>query len=275
VKLGYFAQYRGDVLNMKHTVVQSAMDLPSRPGENLARTLLGSFLFRGDDVFKPVGILSGGEKSRLALVRLLLDPPNLLLMDEPTTHLDMGSIDALIGALEDFEGTLVFISHDVHFIRAMARSVIHIAGGVLTPYAGDYQYFLDKTKSTSAREALTAKLGNFQPDLLPAPVKQQSTPGGKSKEQKRLEAEARNARSRAKKELEQKIQDIEARSAALEKRRSELHTILRSSSAYADGAKATDLQRELDQADRQVEDLTAQWERATAELEALAPTPAA
>ncbi len=275
VKLGYFAQYRGDVLNMKHTVVQSAMDLPSRPGENLARTLLGSFLFRGDDVFKPVGILSGGEKSRLALVRLLLDPPNLLLMDEPTTHLDMGSIDALIGALEDFEGTLVFISHDVHFIRAMARSVIHIAGGVLTPYAGDYQYFLDKTKSTSAREALTAKLGNFQPDLLPAPVKQQSTPGGKSKEQKRLEAEARNARSRAKKELEQKIQDIEARSAALEKRRGELHAVLRDSSAYADGAKATDLQRELDQADRQIEDLTAQWERATADLEALAPTPAA
>ena len=156
VEVGYFSQYRGDTLNMKATVLQSAMDLPTRPGEQLARTLLGSFLFRGDDVFKPVAVLSGGEKSRLALVRLLLNPPNLLLMDEPTTHLDMSSIDALASALEDFDGTLVFISHDVHFIRQMARSVVHIAGGELTRYPGDYQYYLDKTKATSAREALTA-----------------------------------------------------------------------------------------------------------------------
>ena len=134
VKLGYFSQYRADTLNMRHTVLQSAMDLPSRPGEQLARTLLGSFLFHGDDVFKPVGVLSGGEKSRLGIVRMLLDPPNFLLMDEPTTHLDMGSIDALAGALDDYEGTLIFISHDVHFIRAMAREVLHIAGGVLTRY---------------------------------------------------------------------------------------------------------------------------------------------
>ena len=129
VKLGYFAQYRGDVLNMKHTVLQSAMDLPSRPGENMTRTLLGSFLFHGDDVFKPVGVLSGGEKSRLVLVRLLLDPPNFLLMDEPTTHLDMGSIDALVDALKQFEGTLVFISHDVYFIKALANKVLHVADG--------------------------------------------------------------------------------------------------------------------------------------------------
>ena len=269
VKPGYFAQYRGDVLNMKHTVLQSAMDLPSRPGENMARSILGSFLFRGDDVFKPVGILSGGEKSRLALVRLLLDPPNLLLMDEPTTHLDMGSIDALLNALEDYEGTLVFISHDVYFIRAMARSVIHISAGVLTPYAGDYQYYLDKTKATSAREALTATLTNQQPanwNGNSAPVKGS---GGKTKEQKRLEAEARNARSRARRELEERIAITEAKTAKLEARRSEIHAMLRDSATYADGAKATGLQRELDDTDARIERLTAEWEKDTVALETL------
>jgi ATP-binding cassette, subfamily F, member 3 len=275
VKLGYFAQYRGDVLNMKHTVLQSAMDLPSRPGENLCRTLLGSFLFQGDDVFKPVGILSGGEKSRLALVRLLLDPPNLLLMDEPTTHLDMGSIDALIGALEDYEGTLVFISHDVHFIRAMARSVLHIASGVLTPYAGDYQYFLDKTKATSAREALTATLTNQQPTssstwtapsaAAAAPKRESSGP--KSKEQRRLEAEARAALGKTRKGVEDRIARIEAELAALEKRKLELVALLQDGSTYSDAVKFRTLTEELEAIEPQVAKQTTAWEKATEDLE--------
>ena len=165
VRVGYFSQHRVDTLNVRNTVLENVLDSPDPVSEQTARTVLGSFLFRGDDVFKPVAVLSGGEKSRLALVRLLLDPPNLLLMDEPTTHLDIGSIDALIAALEQYEGTLIFISHDVHFIRAIATSVLHIDAGRLTSYPGDYQYYLDKSKATSARAALTAGegLGNAQP----------------------------------------------------------------------------------------------------------------
>ena len=157
VRTGYFSQNRIDVLNANHTVLESARDMPNPVSEQTARTVLGSFLFRGDDVFKTVAVLSGGEKSRLALVRLLLDPPNLLLMDEPTTHLDVGSIDALIGALKQYHGTLIFISHDVHFIRAIATSVLHVTasatgtGGRLTFYPGDYDYYLDKSKATSAK----------------------------------------------------------------------------------------------------------------------------
>ena len=113
VKVGYFSQHRVEMLNVRQTVLESVLDVAEPVPEQTARTVLGSFLFRGDDVFKPVGVLSGGEKTRLALVKLLLDPPNLLLMDEPTTHLDVGSIDALIGALAQYEGTLIFISHDV------------------------------------------------------------------------------------------------------------------------------------------------------------------
>src|SRR5213079_2602574 len=126
---GYYSQNRVDTLRTELTVLDEALDTPQRVTEQFVRTVLGCFLFRGDDVFKKVGVLSGGEKSRLALVKLLLDPPNLLIMDEPPTHLDVGSIDALIGALKQYHGTLIFISHDVHFIRAIATSVLHITAG--------------------------------------------------------------------------------------------------------------------------------------------------
>src|SRR5438067_4631514 len=156
VKVGYFSQYRVDMLDPAMTVLETARDMANPVSEQVARTVLGSFLFRGDDVFKSTAVLSGGEKTRLALVRLLLDPPNLLLMDEPTTHLDVGSIDALVGALAQYEGSLIFISHDVYFIRAIAKTVLHINAGKLTPYAGDYDYYLDKSRAISARAALTS-----------------------------------------------------------------------------------------------------------------------
>src|SRR6266436_6315362 len=203
VRVGYFSQNRIDVLNTKLTVLESALDAPNSVSEQTARTVLGSFLFRGDDVFKSVAVLSGGEKSRLALVKLLLDPPNLLLMDEPTTHLDVGSIDALIGALKQYHGTLIFISHDVHFIRAIATSVLHITaganrtGGKLTFYPGDYDYYLDKSKATSARTALTAHSApNNGAPITDNAVRRV---GGlrEQKAQKRLEADSRNAVAKA------------------------------------------------------------------------------
>src|SRR5882724_3844300 len=156
VKAGYYSQYRVDMLRTERTVLEEALDTPQRITEQFVRTLLGCFLFRGDDVFKRVSVLSGGEKSRLALVKLLLDPPNLILMDEPTTHLDIPSIDALAAALDGYEGTLIFISHDVYFIRALANHVVRVSAGQLTHYPGDYQYYLDKTAAVSERAGLTA-----------------------------------------------------------------------------------------------------------------------
>lgn len=163
VKVGYFSQYRGEMLQGNRTVLEEVYDTPARLKETQFRSLLGCFLFNDDAVKKRVKVLSGGEKSRLALVKLLLDPPNFLLMDEPTTHLDMGSIDAVVGALKEFSGTLVFISHDVYLIRALATKVIHVNAGRLTPYLGDYDYYLEKTRATSARTALTAGLNNGRP----------------------------------------------------------------------------------------------------------------
>ncbi len=267
VKLGYFAQYRMDTLNPKHTVLQSAQDQPTPVPEVAARTLLGSFLFRGEDVFKPVGVLSGGEKTRLALVKLLLDPPNFLLMDEPTTHLDMGSIDALIGALSQYDGTLVFISHDVHFIRSIASTVLHIDAGRVTPYAGDYQYYLEKSKAASAKDALTASLTNHQPTSTePAAAKPTVQ---RTKEQKRAEAQARQQRSQQKKDIETRITQIEAELGTKEKRNAEVIAILQDASVWSDPAKAQSLQSEHDQLDAAIGKLTSEWEAKAAELEKL------
>lgn len=164
-QLGYFSQHRADTLNVNNTVLQEVLDANPEIREEEARGVLGSFLFRKEDVFKKIKVLSGGEKSRLNLVKFLVDPPNLLLMDEPTTHLDIMSIEALVWALQRYEGTLVFISHDVHFIRSLATKVLHVSAGAVTAYVGGYDYYLEKTGAEeNARAALTAggPLGNEQ-----------------------------------------------------------------------------------------------------------------
>jgi ATP-binding cassette subfamily F protein 3 len=274
VRVGYFSQHRVEMLDVRQTVLESVLDVPDPVPEQTARTVLGSFLFRGDDVFKTVGVLSGGEKSRLALVKLLLHPPNLLLMDEPTTHLDVGSIDALIGALQQYEGTLIFISHDVHFIRAIASSVLDINAGELTPYAGDYQYYLDKSKATSERAALTAGNGltNAQP-VVAGRVLAGVTASGYSgqpglreqKEQKRAEAEVRKALAKQQRDREKRVHELEMHIAALVGQQKELATELEDPVVYEPGGRAMAINRELSAVSGELERLTAEWEKATAE----------
>jgi ATP-binding cassette subfamily F protein 3 len=156
-KIGYFSQHRADTLDANNTVLQEVMAAAPTLAENEARGILGSFLFRKDDIYKKTGVLSGGEKSRLNLIKFLVDPPNLLLMDEPTTHLDIHAVESLILALAAYEGTLVFISHDVHFIRKLATKVLHVNAGQVAPYPGGYDYFLEKSGALNdERAALTA-----------------------------------------------------------------------------------------------------------------------
>ncbi len=263
VKSGYFSQNRVDILNPDHTALQEAMDSPQALTEERARTVLGSFLFRGDDVFKRVGVLSGGEKSRLALVKLLLDPPNFLLMDEPTTHLDIASIDGLITALKQYEGTLVFISHDVHFIRHISEHTIHVNAGKLRNFPGGYDYYLQKTEAENARSGLTS--GN-----KPSPSK----PTGASnkedqKARKRAEAEARNARSRERKSVEKEVKRLEKEIQTAEAKIANLTQELEKPETYDNPSLAMSINRELTALQATLDCLTPEWELAADKLEKL------
>ena len=156
-KIGYFSQHRAATLDPDKSVIDEVLASAPTMREDDARAILGSFLFRKDDIFKKTAVLSGGEKTRLNLIKFLVDPPNLLLMDEPTTHLDIYTVESLTLALEKYEGTLVFISHDVHFIRQLATKVLHVKAGKITSYVGGYDYFLEKTNALDdERAALTA-----------------------------------------------------------------------------------------------------------------------
>ena len=272
VTAGYFAQNRLDTLDPKRTVLEEAMEMRNvnaEVTERLARTLLGGFLFRKDDVFKKVSVLSGGEKSRLALARLLLAPPNLLLMDEPTTHLDISSIDALVNALRQYDGTLIFISHDVHFIRQVAKSVLHISAGRLTPYAGDFDYYLDKSNAVGAREALTAGLADAAASQEAPKPSSAPRSGPKTKEMKRAEAVERAARSAPLRAMRARVAELEKKISTLEARQAELTAELEAPETYALPGRPQALNRELSLVVNQLQETSAHWERDAAKLEAI------
>jgi len=218
VTVGYFSQHRAEMFRPNRNVLEEAANTKRTNPDLMVRTVLGSFLFQGDAVFKKVEVLSGGEKSRLGLARLLLDPPNLMLLDEPTTHLDMASVEVLTEALHAYQGTVVVISHDVYFLRKLANQIVHVNSGKVTWYPGDYDYFLHKKsledseeaelfRSEERIEASHKRKGPALSDARPTEKKAEANSdataapkvvtGYKSKEQKRKEAEERNARYRA------------------------------------------------------------------------------
>ena len=255
VQVGYGSQHRVDVLDLSRTVLEEAKDCGQQVPEQTVRTILGAFLFRGDDVFKPVGVLSGGEKSRLVLAKMLLNPPNFLVLDEPTTHLDMASIEALILALKQYEGTLLFISHDVYFIKSVASTVLHISGGVLTFYPGNYDYYLEKMQAESELAGLVAgdksvDVGISEPGSVP-----------RNREQKRLEADARQLRFQRQKG---------ARTGVVRSRRTNprpgvspkgARDLFGAARGPENSARAVQVNKELKSITEQLQSLSPEWER--------------
>ena len=273
---GYFAQNRLDNLDASRTVMAEAMEMRNvnrEVTEQTARAILGGFLFRKDDVLKKVSVLSGGEKSRLSLAKLLLAPPNFLLMDEPTTHLDIPSIDALVRALQAYSGTLIFISHDVYFIRALAQTVLHVHSGRLTPYAGDYDYYLDKSKATNERAALTAGFTDARPvQNLPAAKAGGASPSpGRDKDSKRADSERRAAA----KKLRTEVGALEQRVSELETKQAELAAELEAPETYQAPGRAQQLNRELSAVVDQIQSATVDWEEAATRLASLESAPPA
>ncbi len=144
VKAAYFSQDNTKNLNYKNTVWDEAKSVNSKLNEPQRRNLLGAFLFSGDDIFKPISILSGGEKARLSLYKLMLAETNFLILDEPTNHLDQSTREIVERALLKYQGTLLIVSHDRHFLDNLAERVLEIRDGILYDYAGNYSYFLEK-----------------------------------------------------------------------------------------------------------------------------------
>jgi ATP-binding cassette subfamily F protein 3 len=145
VNLGYFSQHAMDVLDPKKTVFDTVQDVIPQASIGVVRNLCAAFLFQGDDVDKRIDKLSGGEKSRVVLATLLARPINFLVLDEPTNHLDIQSRETLLEALQSFAGTVVLVSHDRHFLRALVDRVFEIDHGEMRTYEGDYEYYLHKT----------------------------------------------------------------------------------------------------------------------------------
>ncbi|MBP5296073.1 MAG: ABC-F family ATP-binding cassette domain-containing protein, partial [Bacteriovoracaceae bacterium] len=146
VNIGYFGQLSLEILDANHTVLEEAQRFLPNANVGTLRNLLAAFLFQGDDIEKKVSILSGGEKSRLLLATILARPVNFLILDEPTNHLDIKSREILLTELKNFNGTILFVSHDRHFCRQLATRVFEIHQGLMTIYEGDYNYYLSKTK---------------------------------------------------------------------------------------------------------------------------------
>jgi ATP-binding cassette, subfamily F, member 3 len=152
VQLGYFAQNQAEYLDGEITLLETMVNAATDTNRSKVRDMLGSFLFRGDDVEKKVKVLSGGERNRLALCKLLLQPINVLLMDEPTNHLDIKSKNVLKAALNKFEGTLLLVSHDRDFLQGMANTVYEFKDQKIREYLGDINFFLEQRNAMNMRE---------------------------------------------------------------------------------------------------------------------------
>ncbi|WP_338865919.1 ABC-F family ATP-binding cassette domain-containing protein [Myxococcus stipitatus] len=260
VVVGYYAQHHADKLNRQSTIIEEVRPLAADKPESYVRGVLGAFLFSGDDVEKPIGVLSGGERARVALAKLLLVPSNFLLMDEPTNHLDLDSAEMLIEALKLYGGTLLFVSHSRSFINGLATHVWEVADGKLTPHPGnldDYLYHQEQQRLEAEAAAGGAAAGRGD--------KASSGPMTE-KERKRLEAEARQRKSVVEGPLKKEIARLEERIAKVEAEQKEREGQLADPVLYNDFARAKPLMDAHREGKEALEELYAQWEVAHEKL---------
>jgi ATP-binding cassette subfamily F protein 3 len=262
---GYYAQHllepgaavSAGSLDRDATILETLWDLVPDRGEAYVRSIAGAFLFSGDDVEKKIGVLSGGERARVALAKLLLVPANLLLLDEPTNHLDLDSSEALIEALKQFPGTLIFVSHNRSFVNALATATWEVKDGAVIPCPGNLDDWLYHQAQLAAA---AGGAGEAAAEGREAPT------GGKDR--RRVEAEARNERYRREKPLREELARVEARIAALEGEARAAGEALADPAIYQDFALARPHIERKAAAERELPGLYDAWERVAAQLEA-------
>jgi ATP-binding cassette subfamily F protein 3 len=226
------------------------------------RNILGGFLFSGDDVDKPVRVLSGGERTRLAVARMLLRPSNTLLLDEPTNHLDLDSKDVLLEALEDFGGTLIFVSHDRYFVDRLATKIIEIGQGSALVYPGNYEEFLWSRKQQEAAAAAAPPAPRASAAVKPTSETRDraaKTPQVSYDERKRQESEARKLK-KADDARQRRIDDLEARIAEREKAIKDIEASMSAPGFYDDHEAAKPIIDRHQTLMWEVGDLMNQWE---------------
>jgi ATP-binding cassette subfamily F protein 3 len=257
VQFAFYAQHQLEALNVDNDLVAELRQTGTDRTEGQLRGILGCFLFGNDDVFKKIKVLSGGEKSRVALAKMLLSEANFLLLDEPTNHLDMTSVNILIQALEQYEGTYVVVSHDRYFVSAIANKIWYIEDEQIKEYPGTYEeYEIWKEERDATRKAAgsaaTAPKKEAKVEKVAA-----ATPTQKSDWQKNLKTATRRAE-----EAESKITN-------LEKRKTETEAKLADPTVYADAAAYAELQRYYTDVQKQLAAATSEWEGAMLEAEEL------
>lgn len=252
---GYQTQDFAEAMNEHETVLQAIRQVAPDVPEKDLRGTLGGFGFSGEAIDKTVGVLSGGEKIRLAFARLLVKPPNLLLLDEPTTHLDIHAREALEQALQEYQGTLLFVSHDVEFVRKVATNIIEMRPPGIRRFPGDYAYY--KQKLAEEKGAASA-----------APAAAESGPAtvSRAKASKRERAERIQETNARKRVLEKAVKEAEARIAALE---AEQHALAHSLEGAAAGLSFSEINQRLSSLPGEIEEANAAWEKAALELEAI------
>jgi ATP-binding cassette, subfamily F, member 3 len=258
VTVGYYAQHQVDTLNLNSTVYEEVESIVSTHNIPRVRNILGVFQFSGEDVYKKIAVLSGGEKARVSLAKILLSPVNFLIMDEPTNHLDMASKEALEIALKDYDGTLIIISHDRYFLDKLVNRVIEIKDHQLTEYEGNYSDYLRLRGLKPAEDDQKSEIQK---------IPKSSTK--KNKDQKRLEAEARQTISKERNRLQKEIEFLESNIQKLENRKSELEKTLADPTTYKQGMLAVNSQMEFKEVQKELGDCYEKWEEDQAELEYL------
>lgn len=259
VTTSYFAQHQAEDLDLNADPLAIMMQAGSGEKESRLRSILGSFLFTGDDVFKKVKVLSGGEKSRLALAKMLLSPANFLIFDEPTNHLDMSSKNILQQAIQQYEGTCMIVSHDRAFLDPIVNKVLEIQPGRIRTYLGNVSYFLDKKKEESEQSDQGQK------------TKDESTLSNtlSRKEERRLEAERRNALNKQVRPIKQKLEKVEQEIEAKELRKAEIEELMAQTDFYDDNDKVKEVTLEYEELKKSLTDLMFQWEDYSNRIEAV------
>jgi ATP-binding cassette subfamily F protein 3 len=274
VATSFFSQNHADELDPTKTVLETVEEVASRESVPHARNLLGCFLFRGDDVFKKVGVLSGGERSRVALVRMLLQPANFLILDEPTNHLDMQSQDVLQRALIDYPGTVMIVSHNRYFLDPLVTKTLEFRPGESPRvFVGNITYYLDKTaEEAKAERNAPAKLSKRPAaNLVVKPIEAKPTPEptGNRKDQRRQDAEMRQKRSKVLKPLEDEFASVEKKIAELEAAQVTLSNQLSDPETASDPDKFRHASNAVASVTNQLESVYSRWSDLSEEIERL------